>query len=223
MSDELAETEEELAEGDEESGTSSDDNSKDRRNPLTALVRHHNVSRCVSHWTLLVHATVAECACVCKLCVHKPIFSIFCACIYTHMLGSCAHKLGDCAHMLGACTHKLGGCAHMLGACILTSWVVVLTCCAVVLTSWVVQASPILIKTFTITFVAEWGDRSQVTLSQCAAAVLQHSHCSAHRLQHTARHTVFNALTQTVACTEFKCCCCRLPPSHWLRPRMSME
>ena len=117
MSDELAETEEELAEGDEESGTSSDDNSKDRRNPLTALVRHHNVSRCVSHWTLLVHATVAECACVCKLCVHKPIFSIFCACIYTHMLGSCTHKLGGCAHMLGACTHKLGGCAHMLCGC----------------------------------------------------------------------------------------------------------
>ena len=48
MSDELAETEEELAEGDEESGaTSSDDNSKGRRNPLTALVRHRNESRCV--------------------------------------------------------------------------------------------------------------------------------------------------------------------------------
>lgn len=87
VSDELAETEEELAEGDEESGTSSDDNSKDRRNPLTAL------------------------------------------------------------------------------------------------------ASPILIKTFTITFVAEWGDRSQIATIALAASknvygvtlggVLGHAICTA--------------------------------------------
>merc|ERR1712086_893653 len=88
VSDELAETEEELAEGDEESGaTSSDDNSKGRRNPLTAL------------------------------------------------------------------------------------------------------ASPILIKTFTITFVAEWGDRSQIATIALAASknvygvtlggVLGHAICTA--------------------------------------------
>lgn len=87
VSGELAETEEELAEGDEESGTFSDDNSKVRRNPLTVL------------------------------------------------------------------------------------------------------ASPILIKTFTITFVAEWGDRSQIATIALAASknvygvtlggVLGHAICTA--------------------------------------------